>query len=143
MPDTASFLNERGAWLRNEGTNPRNRPGFQRSQLTELANNDFESWAKESYEIATKISYRNGRPIGTPRGGAMNCMMVAAATVLPAGYLVSPSRIADRRTILAGYRLAGLTRLWSVRSQKAARRLFPNPTCTGDFLNYPENICVN
>jgi hypothetical protein len=32
--------------------------------------------------------------------------MVAAAPVLPAGYVVSASRIADRRLILAGYRLA-------------------------------------
>jgi hypothetical protein len=32
--------------------------------------------------------------------------MVAAAPVLPVGYVVSASRIADRRMILAGYRLA-------------------------------------
>jgi hypothetical protein len=32
--------------------------------------------------------------------------MVAAAPVLPAGYVVSASRIADRRIMLAGYRLA-------------------------------------
>jgi hypothetical protein len=38
--------------------------------------------------------------------------MVAAAPVLPVGYDVSASRIADRRIILAGYRLADLlTRL--------------------------------
>ena len=33
-------------------------------------------------------------------------MGVAPAPVLPAGYVVSESRIADRRIILAGYRLA-------------------------------------
>jgi hypothetical protein len=38
----------------------------------------------------------------------MDCTMVAAAPVLPAGYVVSASRIADRRMILAGYRLADL-----------------------------------
>ena len=32
--------------LRNEATALRNRQEFQRSQLTELANTDFESWAK-------------------------------------------------------------------------------------------------
>jgi hypothetical protein len=38
--------------------------------------------------------------------------MVAAAPVLPAGYVVSASRIADRRMMLAGYRLADfLTRI--------------------------------
>ena len=33
-------------------------------QLTDLADTDFESWGKESFEIATKIAYRNG---GTDR----------------------------------------------------------------------------
>jgi S1/P1 Nuclease len=90
----------------------RNRQEFQRSQLTQLASTDFESWAKESFKIATKIAYRNGGRIGTPRGGSMDCTMVAAAPMLLAGYVVSASRIADRRIILAGYRLADLlTRL--------------------------------
>jgi hypothetical protein len=43
-----------------------------------------------------------------PKAGAMDCTMVAAAPVLPAGYVVSASRIADRRIMLAGYRLADL-----------------------------------
>ena len=94
--------------LRNEATALRNRQEFQRSQLAELANTDFESWAKESFEIATKIAYRNGMRIGIPKGGAMDCTMVAAVPVLPAGYVVSASRITDRRIILAGYRLADL-----------------------------------
>jgi hypothetical protein len=38
----------------------------------------------------------------------MDCAMVAAAPVLPPGYIVSASRIADRRMILVGYRLADL-----------------------------------
>jgi S1/P1 Nuclease len=94
--------------LRNEATARRNRQEFQRSQLTELASTDFASWAKESFEIATKIAYRNGRPIGFPRGGNLDCAMVAAAPVLPVGYVVSASRIADRRITLAGYRIADL-----------------------------------
>jgi hypothetical protein len=73
-----------------------------------LASTDFESWAKESFEIATKIAYRNGGRIGIPRGGNLDCTMVAAAPVLPVEYVVSASRIADRRVILAGYRLADL-----------------------------------
>ena len=102
--------------LRNEATALRNRQEFQRSQLTELASTSFESWAKESFEIATKIAYRNGGRIGSPRGGNMDCATVAAAPVLPVGYVVSASRIADRRMILAGYRLADLLRgLWAVR----------------------------
>jgi S1/P1 nuclease len=98
--------------LQNEATALRNRQEFQRSQLTELASTDFESWAKESFEIATKFAYRNGGRIGTPRSGATDCTMAAVAPVLPAGYVVSASRIADRRMILAGYRLADfLTRV--------------------------------
>ena len=94
--------------LRNEATALRNRQEFQRSQLTELANTNFESWAKESYEIATKFAYRNDGRIGIPRGGNMDCREVQAAPLLPAGYVVSSSRIADRRMILAGYRLADM-----------------------------------
>src|SRR5262245_62972596 len=94
--------------LRNEATALRNRLAFQRRQLTELANTDFESWAKESYEIATKIAYLNGRLIGAPRDGNKDCQTVATTPVLPAGYVVNASRIADRRRILAGYSLADL-----------------------------------
>ena len=37
-----------------------------------------------------------------------DCHEVQAARVLAAGYVVGASRIADRRMILAGYRLADL-----------------------------------
>jgi len=92
--------------LRNEATALRRRQEFQWSQLTELASTDFEAWAKESFEIATKFAYRNGGRIGIPKGGNKDCTMVEAAPVLPLGYVVSASRIADRRMMLAGYRLA-------------------------------------
>ena len=39
------------------------------------------------------------------RGGNEDCPMVVAAPMLPAGYVVNASRIADRRMILAAYRL--------------------------------------
>ena len=66
------------------------------------------SRGQRSFEIATKIAYRNGGRIGTPKPEAGDCVMVATANVLPAGYSVSASRIADRQIILAGYRLADL-----------------------------------
>jgi len=94
--------------LRNDATTLRNRQEFQRSQLTELASTGFESWAKESFEIATKIAYRNGRLIGAPRSGNKDCSMVATAPILPLGYIPIAKRIADRRMILTGYRLAVL-----------------------------------
>jgi hypothetical protein len=90
--------------LRNEATALRNRQEFHRSQLTELANTDFESWAKKSFEIAAKIAYRNGAPIRRPKGGYMDCTMVGAAPLLPVGYVVNARRIADRRITLTGYR---------------------------------------
>src|SRR5262245_39269344 len=76
-PDTDSIL-------QNEATVLRNRQEFQQSQLTELANHDFESSTKESFEIATKIAYRNGGNIGSPRAGSKDCAM-ATAPMLPAG----------------------------------------------------------
>ena len=94
--------------LQNEATALRNRQEFQRSQLTELGSTDFESWAKESFEIATMIAYRNGGLIGSARGGNKDCTAVKAAPVLPVGYVISASWIADRRMMLAGYRLADL-----------------------------------
>jgi hypothetical protein len=60
--------------LRNEATALRNREEFQRGQLIELASTGFESWARESFEIATKIAYRNGGRIGTPKGGNKDCL---------------------------------------------------------------------
>ncbi len=75
----------------------RNRQEFQRSQLAELASTDFESWAKESFEIATKIAYRNGGLSGSPRGGNKDCATVSAAPMLPPGYVVNARRIANRR----------------------------------------------
>jgi len=68
----------------------------------------FESWAKESFEIATKIAYLNGRLVGAPRDGNKDCQTVAEVPMLPIGYVVNASRIADRRMILTGYRLADL-----------------------------------
>jgi S1/P1 Nuclease len=94
--------------LRNAATEMRNRTGFAKSQLTELLNANADTWANESFEIATKIAYQNGRLVGSPRAGNKDCTTVTAASVLPAGYVVNARRIADRRIILAEYRLADL-----------------------------------
>jgi hypothetical protein len=50
----------------------------------------------------------DGGLIGSARGRNKDCRTVEAAAVLPVGYVVSASRIADRRMILVGYRLADL-----------------------------------
>jgi hypothetical protein len=83
-----------------------------RSQLTELASTDFGSWAKESFEIATKFAYRNGGRIGIPKRGNKDCREVQTAPVLPVGYVGNARRIVDRRMTIAGNRLADvITRL--------------------------------
>ena len=61
--------------IKNEATALRNRQEFQRSQLTELGNTDFELWAKESFEIAKKIAYRNHGRIGSPKAANMDYTM--------------------------------------------------------------------
>src|SRR5499426_3585173 len=85
--DGAITSSQNSARLRNDATALRNRQEFQRSQLTELANTDFESWGKESFEIATKIAYQNGRLIGAPKGNNRNCTTIASAPMLPVGYV--------------------------------------------------------
>jgi hypothetical protein len=92
------------------------------SRLTAREHNgstEFESWAKESFEIATKIVYRNDGRIGISKGGNMDSATVTTAPLLPAGYVVSASRIANRRIVLAGYRVADLL-TWFVGSGKSA-----------------------
>jgi hypothetical protein len=81
---------------------------FPKSSLPELFRTNPEAWAKESFEIASKIAYQNGALSGTPRGQHRECREVVTATVLPAGYPKMARQIADRRLVLAGYRLANL-----------------------------------
>jgi hypothetical protein len=53
---------------------------------------------------------------GTPKGKRKDCRGVADAAVLPNGYDVVAKKIADRRMMLAGYRLADLLQLISANS---------------------------
>ena len=93
--------------LNNEATTLRNRSEFSKNQLTELASTDYEAWVKESLQIATTITYQNGA-IGTPKGEFKDCSEIVDAKLLPNGYARVAGRIADRRIMLAGYRLADL-----------------------------------
>jgi hypothetical protein len=79
---------------------------FSKASLSELAVTEPEAWAKESFEIATKIAYQNGAFRGTPKGQRKECREVTDAAVLPAGYAAISRKIADRRMMLSGYRLA-------------------------------------
>jgi len=94
--------------LKNEARTLRNRPEFSKGQLTELAATDYQSWAKESFQIAAAIAYQNGALTGNPKGHRRYCSEVVDANVIPNGYTRTAGRIAHRRITLAGYRLAAL-----------------------------------
>lgn len=94
--------------LRREATILRNRIEFERNQLEELTDREFDSWAKESFEIATRIAHQNGATVGTPKSGAKTCGALTEVKPLPAGYERIAGRIAARRIMLAGFRLADL-----------------------------------
>jgi hypothetical protein len=79
---------------------------FSKASLSKLAVTKPEAWAKESFEIATKIAYQNGAFRGTPKGQRKECREVTDAAVLPAGYAAISRKIADRQMMLSGYRLA-------------------------------------
>ena len=90
--------------LRNMATELRS--WFPKSGLTELATVEPQAWAKESFEIATKIAYQDGKLRGTPKGQHRDCREVTEAAVLPPGYTLVAKHIAERRIMLSGYRLA-------------------------------------
>jgi hypothetical protein len=95
-------------------TELRNR--FPRDDLTELTSAEPEAWAKESFEIASKIAYQNGALRGTPKEKRRDCREVTDAAVLPNGYVTIARKIADRRMMLAEYRLADLLQRISANS---------------------------
>jgi hypothetical protein len=68
----------------------------------------WDAHIEQQHEIATNIAYQNGALRGTPKGKWRDCREVTDAAVLPTGYAVSARKIADRRMMLAGYRLTDL-----------------------------------
>jgi hypothetical protein len=65
---------------------------FSQSNLPELAVTAPEAWAKESFEIATKMAYQNGALRGTPTGQRKDCREVTDAAVLLVGLLCHSSQ---------------------------------------------------
>lgn len=85
--------------VKNLATELRLRPEFARDKLTELAEESFENWAKvESFELAKTVVHRNG----TLKGGTGEF----SAVELPADYTKTGKAVAERRGVLAGYRIA-------------------------------------
>jgi hypothetical protein len=89
--------------VRNTGIELRKRPEFARDQLTELSEPSIDNWAKmESLELAREVAYRSGKLKGSPDK--------SSAPVLPKDYPQKTKPVAERRAVLAGYRLADLMR---------------------------------
>jgi len=90
---------ERFQSVRNTATALRVQPDHARAQLTELTETQCEEWAKqESFSLAKDQAYRNGQLRGSrdQQNGE----------VFPADYIATVKPLAERRIVLAGYRLA-------------------------------------
>jgi hypothetical protein len=90
---------ERFQSVRNTATALRLQPEHARAQLPELRETSFEHWAKqESFSVAKEHAYRNGQLQGSREQHH--------GEVLPADYIETVQPLAERRIVLAGYRLA-------------------------------------
>jgi hypothetical protein len=76
-------------------TEMRSRTGFAISQLTELQDTRADTWAKQSFEIATTIAFQNDGLTGSPRSWNKSCTTATGAPVLPVGDAVNARRIAE------------------------------------------------
>ena len=79
------------------------RSQFPKAGLTELASSAPEAWAKESFEVATKIAYQNGALRGTPKGNRRECREIENAAVLPRGYAADIRILLAKITITNGF----------------------------------------
>lgn len=74
------------------------RPQLTRDMLTELQQTNLENWITESRDVAYKIAYRNATLLGSTSH--------VGAPTLPEGYVDQAKSAAERRIVLAGYRIA-------------------------------------
>lgn len=87
--------------VNNRARGLRGRDEFARDRLQELSERRFERWAKsESFELAKTRAYLTGGLEGSPDE--------TDGAVLPEGYGGEAQRVAERRAVLAGYRLADI-----------------------------------
>lgn len=87
--------------VRNRATELRLRDDLLRSRLPELHEKSFENWVNnESFRLAKEVVYRHG----ALKGG----VDLETAAVLPDDYPATTKPVAERRIVLAGYRLAQL-----------------------------------
>lgn len=74
------------------------RATIKRQALPELAAKQFSQWAEESFKLAVQYAYRDGQIKGGPDKDN--------GVALPGDYIQQTKPVAERRVVLAGYRLA-------------------------------------
>jgi hypothetical protein len=79
------------------------RPEHAREKMAdEMKNRDIETWIEESFELAKTVAYNyDGKLLAGSR-------QQSQAPLLPAGYTKAVKPVAERRAVLAGYRLAAV-----------------------------------
>jgi hypothetical protein len=104
---------ERFQSVRNTATALRLQPDHARSQLPELRETRFEQWAtQESFSLARDQAYRNGQLHGSTDKDQ--------GEVFPADYIATVKPLAERRIVLAGYRLADVLKQTASHGTDAA-----------------------
>jgi len=88
----------------------RRAPELQRDQLGELRASTFKAWADESFDLARKVAYRDGRLRGA-RAKDKADLKDIKAPLLPDDYAAVAAQVAARRMALAGYRIADQLRV--------------------------------
>jgi S1/P1 Nuclease len=129
---------ERFQSVRNRATELRLQPEHARAQLPELQDTSFAHWARqESVTLAKAHAYRHGMLQGSrdEHNGV----------VLPADYVSTTKPLAERRMVLAGYRLAdvltaiaGASQGTTVRGNKRSK-VYHLPSCPGFAAVSPAN----
>jgi hypothetical protein len=125
--DDLIFGSERFQSVRNRATALRLQPDHARAQLPELQETSFERWARqESFNLAKDHAYRNGQLQGSrdQDNGA----------VLPADYIATVKPLAERRMVLAGYRLADVLTQIARHETGTAPTLPPPAAASGDTV---------
>lgn len=85
--------------VRNRATELRLRPEHARDKLGELKENRFEQWVTaESLALAKDVAYRHGKLAGGSE--------LPEAITLPEDYVLTAKPAAEKRIVLAGYRMA-------------------------------------
>jgi S1/P1 Nuclease len=124
--------------VRNRATELRVQPDHARAQLPELQDTSFAHWARqESFSLAKAHAYRHGMLQGSrdEHNGV----------ALPADYVSTTKPLAERRMVLAGYRLAdvltaiaGASQGTTVRGNKRSK-VYHLPSCPGFAAVSPAN----